>query len=646
MQTEDMIYLCPVYSGAPQCIRANKESAPGRALYEKLRQDVAWFSAHFSDNAVLQSGWGHAYFCPEDGSFLTFDRNSPTAHRCPVCGRVSHDPLHNAAWLYLYRYEAVMSAYEAAVLSCMEPCQEYLAHFTRIIGFYSRNYHAFKPHACGPAASGQGKIAPQALNEAIFITRITQGLELVHKRLPDAFVQEVCRDLLIPAARFLQEQRNWINNIPCWINAALTAAGCFTGEKDLVELAFAAPFGMYDQIEHGVTESRFWFEGSVHYNCFTLEAFLNQLSFAAQHGIPVRGETARKVSEMVAAVHNLAFSNTVLPNPNDGWPNLNLKTYSYLFEMAAALFDTEKLCKTAAGIYAGAVPRTLLPMSFPVYAGDYSAEWLMFSQERGLADDKGEREKRSICFQASDYAVLKQKNCEVFIKYGHCSPSHAHPDKMNIEITAFDIIITRDLSNCGYASRLCDGYYRTSVGHNTIVVDGRNHPGLERGMCRRYHADIPEIDVFAGEVYPGIGFWRTVHVSENGLRDVFTATAAGLHIFDWVFHVEGELKEPAALQPDHFGFAENGYQYLRKVRSMAVDGPFTLQWSFAGGTVWGEQTICVNHAVLYVCESCGNPANLRRTTLILRAEGRQMAVTQEWEFSRKQEQSPVINNCL
>lgn len=629
----DTACLRQAFSGASERIRAHAECPEGQALKAHMESDVAWFAANFSDDPKTESGWGHAYFCPKDGAFLTFDRESPDAHRCPVCGAVSRAPLHNAAWVYLYRYEAVMSAYEAAILYQAGAERACLEHCMRILGFYSSHYAEFVPHARGPATSGQGKIAPQALNEAIFLVRIAQTLELVRDALPPEFVRSVCEQLLILGARFLKEQCNWINNIPCWINAAMTAAGCLCGEEELIRAAFDGPFGMYRQAEQGVTESGFWFEGSIHYNCFTLEAFLNQLMFAAQHGVRVRKELAQTVAGMVDAVHSFAFSNTVLPNPNDGWPNLNLKTYSYLFEMASALFGTEHFRAMAETIYRSPVTRTPLPMSFPIYEGDFSAEWMMFAHPATASSEAG-RFARSVCFSASDCAILKNRNCEVFVKYGHCTPSHAHPDKMNLEVTAFGTVVSRDLSNCGYASRLCDEYYRTSVSHNTVVIDGENHPGTERGECVNFDESVPSVRVRARDAYPGVHFERDLTVLPDGMLDTFRVSSDIDHTVDWVFHVEGTLAELPETLSGELGFDKNGYQHLQDVRRVSGQTCFTLRWEFGEGRMHGTQTLCADGAELYLCRSYDNPANRFRNTLILRVRGRDACFEQKWNFER------------
>ena len=66
-----------------------------------------------------------------------------------------------------------------------------------------------------------------------------------------------------------------------------------------------------------------------------MEAFLNQLLFARLYHKEIPQDVERTIYEMMLAPCKMAFSNSVLPNPNDGWPNLNLKTYSYLYEMAS-----------------------------------------------------------------------------------------------------------------------------------------------------------------------------------------------------------------------------------------------------------------------------------------------------------------------
>ena len=57
----------------------------GKQLVEEMRKTVGDFMEHFQDDPEVESGWGHAYFCSECGSFLEINPQDPHHHRCPHC---------------------------------------------------------------------------------------------------------------------------------------------------------------------------------------------------------------------------------------------------------------------------------------------------------------------------------------------------------------------------------------------------------------------------------------------------------------------------------------------------------------------------------------------------------------------------------
>lgn len=614
-------------------LKLNANTVHGKKLCEKMRSDVKWFSENFTDDPQILSGWGHQYFCADDGAFLNFDVTMPKSHVCPVCGKTSSEENFNAAWVYMYRYQALMSALEAASLYCLEENPKYLNHFMRIVGFYSDNYAKFAEHGKGPTTSGNGKITPQALNEAIFLAKTVNGLEMLKDVLPKEFIESVSDNLLIPGALFVNAQKHIIHNIPCWINAGVGTVGLFTQNADLIKKAFDAPLGLCDQVRQGVTESFFWYEGSIHYNCFTIESFLNLFLFAKLYNYSIPHDVSQTVYNMMLAPCKMAFSSSVLPNPNDGWPNLNLKTYSYLYEMASKIFESDELRNITANIYSQKAKRTPLPMSSPIYEGDYCMEWLLFSNGNFNATPL-ELWQKSTNFEASNYATLRKNNIEVFIKYGHCSPSHAHPDKMNIEISAFNTLISRDLSNCGYAARLCNEYHRTSVSHNTVVINGQTHPTTEKGVCVSYNQQESAIHVRANEAYHATNFERIVKLSDNGFTDLFLVKSENDNNADWFFHTEGELSCAPICENANIGYSDNGYQHLQNIRKIITDEKqIDLVWTFAN-KVKGTQTLALENVSAYICESYDNPVNKFRTAVILRSNGKNASFNQSWKFEQ------------
>lgn len=607
-------------------------SAPAKEMVREMEGRVELWMGTFQDCPEKASGWGHHYFCEEDGGKLIFDLNKPYSHICCICGREYTGGAYDAAWIYMYRYEAIMAAFKAAALYKAGGGSRYLDFVKKVLLFYSENYSRFEIHGRGPTTSGNGKIMPQALNEAIFIVRAANILELVKEDIGDDAFACIAEQLLKPAAYFIEEQKKSIHNIPCWINAGVAAAGLLTGDEDLIGRAFDSEFGFENQVAKGVTQDCFWYEGSIHYNFFTIEALLNTLLFAGIYGKKVSEESSRVVKNMLIAPVKYAFDNLVLPNPNDGWPNLSLKTYSFLYEMGRKIFEDETFEALLSEIYRSCVPRYSVPLSAPFYHGDYSLEWLLFGKatySEGTLDFMG----KSYDFSTSNFAILKKENINTFIKYGHRSPSHAHPDKMNLEIMAFGEVITRDLSNCGYAARLCNEFHRTTAAHNTVVVDGKSHPSTLEGRTLEFRECKPFIRVGSENVYGGVDFTRELEQNPEGLTDRFFADSSELHTYDWIFHVEGELETGIAGESSGLGFCENGYQHFKNAKKLPSSDKLRLVWKFGHG-VAGVQELDTKDAEVFLCKSYDNPVNSYRNTVILRKKGKKAEFQQRWCFSK------------
>lgn len=590
-------------------------------LMERLRADVDWFGRNFRDDPTALSGWGHHYFCDEDGALLQYDRTSPEAHRCPQCGKVFTGRAYCEAWRYMYRYEAVQSAYEAAALYRVTGDARYGRHVETILGYYADHYDEFVPHG---EASGLGRITPQMLDEAVFLVRAVCAIQLARPVLDPAFVQRVGWELLLPAARFVGPQKKIIHNISCWINACLMGVGLVCGKDDLVQDALYGPTGFAEQVRQGVTADRFWFEGSLHYNFYTIEALLHTMLFAEQYGAALPEDAKRIVYEMMLAPCRLAFRDMTLPNPNDGWPGIGLRTYSYLYELAAFLFADPVLADAAQRIRTAETPQAGLPMGGPLTQGAVPLEQLLYGT--GVLPQDGGLFGGSCNFPASNYAMLRSDKVEVFLKYGHRSPSHAHPDKMNLEVHAFGRPVSTDPSNCGYAAPLCGAYYRRTHAHNTVELDGADHPTTDPGICESWEPGNL-IQVRTPEAYPGVEFARQVCLTEDGFTDVFEVTGAEEHGTEWFFHVQGELCAPLAGEPAPDCARPGIFDPMR-----LPAGKVTLCWQM--GPVRGYQNLWADGAEIVTARSAGTPGGPRRSVVMLRTRGKNACFRQEWRFER------------
>lgn len=593
-------------------------------MIAKMKDEALSFAKDFSDSTENMSDWGHNYFCKDDGENLIFDLNKPHEHQCKHCHKVYKSELLDNVWTGMYRSTAILNLINLAILYKLEQKDEYMSEYKKILGFYAENYKDFHMHWKGvkldviPETGKMrdvGKLMPQGLNEAILLIRVLISLELLKDDLDKDFKDMVTEKLLNRAAYdlFIPEVYQ-IHNKPCWVNCTLASIGLYTGNQEIIDFAYDSEMGLNQQLIQGVTDDKFWYEGSIHYNYFLLEGLAQFLAFSKIYEKPLAREDI--IHDMLKQGYYYAFDSDDFPNPNDGWPNLNLKTFDYSYAIATKVFgEDSELGNIYKNIIANPLPRGPLPLSEPYYFDNkVSLEHLMCVPNIDISTRKP-IERKSICFKTSYFAQLKNKNINVFMKYGHASPSHSHPDKMNIEVMIKDKLLTRDISNTGYASKLCDEWHRTSIAHNTVVADGISHKSIIQGEVLEFNDNVCR--TIAKKSYEGIDFKRDVVLNENGFTDVFEVVSSDEHLYDYAFHSEAKLISKLDLIDAEIGYNENGYQHLYKLKKVnCSENNLTLEWLL--GDIKLESTIDMTGKELFIAETFENPAYSFKTTLILR----------------------------
>ncbi len=590
-------------------------------MLDTMREEVTKFCAEFHDSPDYLSEWGHNYFCPEDGERLIFDFDRPQEHECELCHTVYKNKTFDNVWRYFYRNHAILTLMKLAVLYKMEGKQEYLDDYKRILGFYSDHYVEFALHAKDHIVEdvtydigGAGRLMPQGLNEAIVAIRTIISLELLKDDIDAEFVEGLKKNLFEPMTEILKPQINRIHNIPVWLNSAVGVIGLYTKNEELLDLVFNGEFSINEQLKQGVTEDKFWYEGSIHYNFFLLEGVVDLMAFCELHG----QEFASKgvVEEMLLAAYNYAFDNDIFPNPNDGWPNVTLKSYEYVYCLATKVFGVDS---EVGNIYKNILANKRARVEFPLSKPYYYKNEISFERMICLPDidieSRTEIKRTSKCFQGSYFGMLKNDNVNAFMKYGHRGPSHAHPDKMNIEVMIKGESLSRDLSNTGYASKLCNEWHRQSVSHNTVIVDGANHVSMEGGTVLEFTDSI--CHALVKDVYEGVDYTRRTEISETGFTDAMTVESKETHVYDWFFHSEAELVTEVAGEAADMGFTENGYKHLIDVKKLDVDADeLVLEWKLADTTL--VSTVDTRGKEVFIAQTYDNPVSRHRTAIILR----------------------------
>lgn len=590
-----------------------------------IQTDVDDFFNAFTDSPESISRWGHHYFCKEDGGLLIYNNHKPKEHECSICGKIYDNELFSGVWIYMYRNQGAINAWKSALLYQLTGETKYLGYVLTFATFYSDNYHLFKLHNKEGIDTkddtvvpwGSARIMPQSLNEAIFLIRLINALEMVKSDIAPELIEKLHQNLFRPAFELFKPQVDKIHNISCWLNSAIGVMGLFSNQQDMINFTFEGDFNINEQLLKGITEDYFWYEGSIHYNYFTLEGIMNLLLFSKIYDYHFDlGE--KYVEKMLIQGYKYAFDNHQLPNPNDGWPNVNLKSYSYVYAIGTKIYgEKSAIGNVFINILNGSRARVEFPLSKPYYfKNDVSLEEFIFCPRiRNSPYDL--LIEKSANFGTSYCGLLKNNTVNLFYKYGHNGPSHAHPDKMNIEVVIKGKSLSRDLSNSGYGNMFCNEWHRVSASHNTVVVDGENHISVSGGFCTNL-TDF-NVELISKNVYPGIDFKRNIEISDEGYLDRFLVIAdSENHIYDYFFHVEGSLISTLEFADESLEFENNGYQHLENIRRVLTDSEeVALKWHVDGLIM--HSYIALNGKKLYIAESPDNPVTSYRTTLIIRS---------------------------
>lgn len=121
------------------------------------------------------------------------------------------------------------------------------------------------------------------------------------------------------------------------------------------------------------------------------------------------------------------------------------------------------------------------------------------------------------------------------LKFGGEGIGHGHPDKLSITLHDGKRELISDFGTSGYGTPDYLQWYKRTLSHNTVTVDGRDQQ-KSTGRLLRFEPS-PEggqAEMQCQTAYPGVDMRRSIRLNGEEMTDLFTCTSDSVHTYEYV----------------------------------------------------------------------------------------------------------------
>jgi len=503
--------------------------------------------------------WIFYYSCPQHNCSLQYRDGQ---HVCPQCGKIYDDEQTRLAHV-TKRYNAIdRNCLLLAKAWHITQRDEFAAEVYRVLKHYAQVYPGLPRHdrwgRTGLLATIGGKRFCQSLDEAYNIITLSEAYDLVYnwKGITAAERRQIEQDFFIETYKCLTyiTMPHTKNNHTTWFNAGIAAIGAVLGREDYLQRAINGRRGLHWQFKNSVTDEGFWYEGTIAYHYYALQAVIATVKIAHACGLDLTDNPILK--KLFQAPLQLAYPNGQLPAFNDG-DRASLNGYRHLYDFASQAWNDPQLQAFAA---TGKVDQ----LDSAVYPG------------AGLA---------YLRRGSGDQAVT------AILDYGEHGGHHGHPDKLNLMLYAHGGELFLDPGRLTYRCPEHITWSRQTAAHNTVAVDQQSQAPVAGRLLEFKRGHGAGWDIVAAEAannYPGVVMRRALAMNDSLLIDCFAVQADRKVTADWFLHGTAKLTGPAVEQtaerpePLH---DDAGYQHLTELRQAVLQPPLHFDWLRQAGVV-------------------------------------------------------------
>jgi hypothetical protein len=577
-----------------------------------------------SDTLVPPDGratWNLYYFCPEHGVRLTWDREKPLSHCCPVDGKeFTGEPYDGAWWRWLNGLNA-KACYDLGLLWNLTGEQRFFDKVKDILLQSAKYYPDYEVHG-GIPYNGPGKANAQTLCEANCHLDLARGYDFVREQLTPDEQSYIEQRLLREGAEFLMEYRtDQLHNHEMKINATIGVIGLILEESRYIDFALNTDYGIHYQLNHGCSEEGMWFESSIHYHYYALQALLNfeKIAYSTPHSV----SSNPNFLKMLKFPLNLVLNTGDFPRLNDCIAGQERITHSHLFEFAYAQYPCDEFASVLTSIYQNISRDNIDAL---LYGVDELPEGAPLQCQSIHTAQAGVTIHYD---QINDHSLL--------LKHSPYGGEHDHYDRLGLIIVRNGKEILPDLGTTGYGAELHYGYYKNTATHNTLVVNQQNqspiNPTLlhfsDSPICKVIdtladwnqppaEVDSHTIEQWDSKAYQNIMFRRVLFCVGEAYVEANLIANPHQQQLDLTYHIRGEHTDT-----DGFNNCSNplpgALNRMTNTRQLSSVSAHSHRYAIEGQTPFNQKMVFSSSCDVLIGEAPDNPATSNLAYTLIRS---------------------------
>jgi len=427
------------------------------------------------------------------------------------------------------------------------------------------------------------KVFDFRLGDAIWLIPLARGYDLIYnlpsitpaerKHIEDDLIKANAQHIAGNHAH-LEAPTNWSAISTC----AILAAGYATDDEELINMAFYGLKGTKEKPTGGLYLMHFgpksmsadglWSEGAMGYQFMALQALVYDAEMLWHHGVDMYRYRDAALKRIFDSPLQYAYPNLKTAAIHDSGYDSILGGDSYLYEYAYRRYRAPAYL-------------TILNQAGRHLGATYQQYPVSILYDRDLSAKADAVECKSVNFFSVGYGILRQTTAagtsSLLLDYGP-NGSHGHPDKLNIDLYAFNERLVPDPGSVWYEQPIYWNWYRTSLAHNTLVVDELDQ--IMTGATQVVYAPASSMGLqraWTADAVPAVIMDRALFLTPEYLADIFGAFTRLPRKMDLAWHIRGEFASDLKLEPKPFPApVEKGYSALTNVRRAA---PTDQAWS-------------------------------------------------------------------